>query len=249
MVTCKLEGGLGNQLFMQSFIYAYAKKHHLQYCVETKVTNPHVYDKAVYNLNAYRFPGINYCGAEHNFQVYKENGFRYQEIPPMDNVSFSGFWQSWKYFDEYRKELLEAFDIPYKKNSGVVSIHVRRGDYLDYPDHHPVVTKEYLEKAIYFFQQRGFYKFKCFSDGIDWCKENLIEKGFEIEFSEGQSELKDLIDASCCAGNIGSNSSFSWWIYYLNQNKNKIGVFPKKWFGEKLNHDISDLLPSNTIVL
>lgn len=249
MVRISLEGGLGNQLFMQAFIFAYAKKYHVQYCVGTNVINPHVYDKQVYNLSAYRFPGINYCSDPHDLQVVKENGFRYQEFAPMDNVCFSGFFQSAKYFDEYRNELLEAFDLPYKKNKGVVAIHVRRGDYLDYPDHHPVVTKEYLEKAIYFFQQRGYYKFKCFSDGLDWCEENLLDKGVEIEFSKGQTEMQDLIDISCCEHQIGSNSSFSWWGHYLNQNKNKWGVFPKTWFGKLLNHDITDLILPNSIVM
>lgn len=249
MVSCKLEGGLGNQLFMQAFIFAYAKKHHLQYFVETKVTNPHIYDKQVWNLEPYKFPGIVYGNGEHNLETFKEKGFKYQEVPAMDNVSFSGFWQSWKYFDEYRSELLKALDFPYQKNQGVVSIHVRRGDYLHYPDHHPVVSEAYLGKAIYFFMQRGYYKFKCFSDDIAWCKQNLGGENYQIEFSEGRSELQDLIDGSCCEHQIGSNSSFSWWQHYLNQNENKMGVFPWRWFGKALNHDISDLLPANTIVL
>lgn len=249
MITGKLEGGLGNQLFMQAFIFAYAKKHYFRYCVETKVNNPHIYDKGDYHLRAYRFPGINYCSDQHNLQVYKESSFRYQEIPVMDNVCFSGFWQSWKYFDEYRNDVLNAFALPYKKNEGVVSIHVRRGDYLKYPNHHPVVTEAYLGKAIYFFMQRGYFKFKVFSDDIQWCKENLPQQNIEMEFSEGQDEVQDLIDASCCEMNIGSNSSYSWWIYYLNQNKNKIGVFPKKWFGDMLPHDIQDLFLPNSILL
>ncbi len=249
MITCKLEGGLGNQLFMISHVFAYAKKHHLNYCVETKVTNPHIYDKDEYHLSAYRFPGINYCSGQNNLQEYKENGFRYQEIPTLDNISFVGFWQSWKYFDEYRKELLNALDFPYTKNEGVVSIHVRRGDYLHYQNHHPVITIEYLNRAIYFFMQRGYFKFRVFSDDLKWCKENIPAQNIELEFSEGQEEIQDLVDASCCEHSIGSNSSYSWWIYYLNQNKNKIGVFPRQWFGPALNHDISDLLPANTIML
>lgn len=249
MISIKTEGGLGNQLFQQAFIFAYAKKYHLQYCVNTKVNNPHIYDKDEYHLSAYRFPGINYCSDENNMQIYKEKSFRYEEIPCLDNVCFSGFFQSWKYHHEYREDILKAFDFPYKKNEGVVSIHVRRSDYLKYPDHHPVISEAYLGKSIYFFMQRGFFKFKCFSDDLPWCIENLPQENIEIEFVAGQDEIQDLIDMSCCEHQLCSNSSFSWWGYYLNQNKNKMGVFPKRWFGPALNHDISDLIPANSIVL
>lgn len=244
MVGIKLIAGLGNQMFQTAFIYSFAKKHHLNYFVPTKVIAPHVPGK-----DAYRFPGITYHSNPPELQEYKEKHFRYELIPPMDNVCFNGYWQSWKYFDEHRGDLLEAFDLAYKKNKGVISIHVRRGDYLTYPEHHPVVSEAYLGRAIYFFQQRGYFKFKCFSDDIEYCKKEIPEAGIEIEFVEGQDELQDLVDGSCCEHQIGSNSSFSWWQFYLNQNKNKMAVFPRRWFGPMLPHDISDLILPNSILL
>jgi hypothetical protein len=237
--------GMGNQMFQLAMIWAHSKKYQINYAVPTKVIAPHIHGKQ----DAYRFPGINYLSDPPALQEYKEKSFRYELIPPVDNVCFNGYWQSWKYFDEYRNELLDVIGFPYKENKGVVSIHVRRGDFLDFPNHHPVVSEAYLGRAIFFFMQRGFLKFKVFSDDIPWAKENLPQENIQLEFSEGQDEVQDMIDASCCSGNIGSNSTFSWWIHYLNQNKNKIGVFPRRWFGENLNHDISDLLPANTIML
>lgn len=244
MVTTRLIGGIGNQLFQSAMIFSFSKKYFVNYFLPTTVINPHVPGKA-----AYKFPGFVYSDQPHNLQEYKEKSFRYELLPPMDNVCFNGYWQSHLYFNEHRNELLQALDFPYKKDKWTVAIHVRRGDYLNYPDHHPVVSEAYIEKAIAFFQQRGYFKYKCFSDDIDWCKQNIVERGFELEFSEGKDEIKDLSDASCCSHQIGSNSSFSWWCYYLNQNKNKIGVFPKNWFGPMLNHDISDLLLPNSILL
>lgn len=244
MITTRLIGGVGNQLFQSAMIFSFSKKHHVNYSIPETVINPHVPNKL-----AYKFPGFVYSNQPHNLEEYKEKSFRYEEIPPMDNVCFNGYWQSFKYSEGYRKELLEAIGFPYQKNEGVVAIHVRRGDYLTSPDHHPVITEAYLGKAIYFFMQRGYYNFKVFSDDIEWCKENIGDKTYRVEFSEGNDEVEDMIDASCCEHSIGSNSSYSWWLHYLNRNKNKIGVYPKKWFGSALGHDTTDLFISNSIML
>lgn len=110
MIVINLEGGCGNQLFMMAFGLAYAKKHNLDYCVHTKVSNPHIYDKGVYNLSAYRFPGINYCDNPPELTVFAEPHFHYAELPKMDNVCFRGFWQSWRYMHGYREEILRALN-------------------------------------------------------------------------------------------------------------------------------------------
>ena len=52
-----------------------------------------------------------------------------------------------------------------------------------------------------------------------------------------------------CKHNIIANSSFSWWSAWLNNNKDKIVVAPKKWFGSKLVNklDAKDLIPEEWI--
>ena len=48
--------------------------------------------------------------------------------------------------------------------------------------------------------------------------------------------------------NIISNSSFSWWAAWLNDNERKQIISPKKenWFGEFYSHyNMNDLIPED----
>jgi hypothetical protein len=52
---------------------------------------------------------------------------------------------------------------------------------------------------------------------------------------------------SLCDNNIISNSSFSWWGAWLNNNKNKTVIGPKKWFGSSIQHNTNDIIPESWI--
>jgi hypothetical protein len=88
-----------------------------------------------------------------------------------------------------------------------------------------------------------------FSDDISWCKENLSFLNNKI-FIEGNTDFQDLYLMSKCKNNIIANSSFSWWGAWLNTNKDKIVIAPKKWFGISNSHlDTSDLYCNNWVTI
>lgn len=114
---------------------------------------------------------------------------------------------------------------------GMVSIHVRRGDYLKLPHRHPFVGEKYLREAIGRFPENA--EFMVFSDDIPWCKKFF--KGGRFHFSSGMSVIDDLFLMSWCDHHICSNSTFSWWGAYLRFGGRTI--FPSMWLGPALRDE------------
>jgi hypothetical protein len=189
--------------------------------------------------------------------VYREPHFKYAPIPYHRNMQISGYFQSQKYFIESEKSIRKLFTIvPEFKQSvanslqsflhfGYVncSIHVRRGDYATLPLHHPMLDMGYFSKAIDIIKSHEKYvNFYVFSDDIEWCRANFPNTE-NFTFMEG-TVIGDFSAMSSCDHHIISNSSYSWWAAWLNPNRSKRVIAPKRWFGTALaHHDISDLLP------
>lgn len=224
MVTAKLYGRLGNQLFQKAAAIGYAVKHGFEYDLSDRIR-----------------VGLNIREISHD----------YNHLPEIRaNIILNGYWQSEKYFSHCRETVLKEFGFKWEHKPSWVSIHVRRGDYLLYPDKHPVVSMEYLAKAMEYFVEKGYSSFMVFSDDIPWCQQAFEQLPYTFAYSIGRSEREDLELMSGCAHNICSNSTFAWWGYWLNQNPEKIGIMPKVWFGPGNGHlETKDIYPENVIKL
>lgn len=112
----------------------------------------------------------------------------------------------------------------------LVSIHVRRGDYLlPQHSHFCCLDTDYYSKAIQpFVENFDKYHFVVFSNDIQWCKENLIE-GEMVTFVEPSEDYIDLVLMSMCDHNVIANSTYSWVAAYKNKNKNKVVVCPTNY--------------------
>tara|TARA_Y100000593_G_C4244124_1_gene303745 strand:+ start:43 stop:891 length:849 start_codon:yes stop_codon:yes gene_type:complete len=164
-----------------------------------------------------------------------------------DNTDIKGYFQTekyWKHAEELvRKELTFKSEFYDKASSNIenirskfkdlVSIHVRRDDYLANPNH-PVLSIEYYQQAINNFNDKE-YAFVVFSDDIQWCKDNFGDDE-RIFYSEGNIDYIDLCMMSLCDHNIIANSTFSWWAAWLNTNKDKRVFASKIWLGESVKH-------------
>lgn len=252
MVTCSLLGRTGNQMFQISAVIGYAKKHGLEYHIPSHTQNDEKWKPMFTHLE-----NKNYNPALPKIKI-EERGFTFNHLPAPPfkdcNIELSGYFQSHKYFDHCMEDVRKAFQIPYDRKKGWTAVHIRLGDYKSLPDFHPVVTKEYLLASVKQLHEKGFRNFMIFSDDIDEAEElfdeSLQPSGTVFDFSQcGNNILFDLMAGANCDHIIGSNSSFSLWMYYLNPNPDKIGIFPSRWFGPKLPHNTKDLYPENCVIL
>ncbi len=183
-----------------------------------------------------------------------QKGFEYSPIPYKENIILKGYFQSEKFFDKsYVKDLFKVDNITrtyveskygHLLSQDTISIHVRRGDYVNRPLRQPVCEMPYFRRAINFFGKNK--RFLVVSDDIEWCKRKF--KGENFYFTQDESPIVDLYIQSLCAHNIISNSSFSWWGAWLNNNESKIVIAPKKWFGVQMkNYNLNDLIPDEWV--
>lgn len=189
-----------------------------------------------------------------NIVKYNQPSFSFQKINYVNNIYLSGYFQSEKFFNE--SFVRDLFSIDNETESylrtkyghlldkKIISIHVRRGDYVNRPLRQTICEMPYFKKAIKYFGKNRTYLIV--SDDIEWCKKRFVKGNFH--FAENESPIVDLYLQSLCEHNIISNSSFSWWSAWLNKNPNKIVIAPKKWFGVQMkSYDTQDLIPEGWI--
>jgi hypothetical protein len=222
--TVTLQGRFGNQLYSTATLIAYAKKHGMDYHIPTHASHcdgTRVYLK-VPSTTGPLDQTIPYFEPTPNNQPF------YHDIPKIDRINLIGYWQSFKYFDWCRQDVLEAFGVPYEPKPGVVGIHVRLGDYLIHSDAFPPLPLSYYQKAVQYFRVMGYSRFIMFSDDIPKCMENFTHENFNtgFEFSTGTSEIEDMSLLSSCEHQVVANSSFSFMAAWLNRNPDKIVVCP-----------------------
>ncbi len=158
------------------------------------------------------------------------------------NYSFFGLFHMYHYwYDDIKDEMFNlTFNKEYEdeaikiyneiKEKELVSIHIRRGDYLYHDNFCKLNYNNYYKDAINNFNDDK-YKFVVFSNDVNWCKHNIPLKKGSI-FINPNSGYVDLILMSLCQHNIIANSSFSWWAAFFNKNKDKKIVCPTNYINE-----------------
>jgi len=181
-------------------------------------------------------------------EIFEDNKSRY----------YWGYWQHIDYINQVASLLRQHLIFPpFEDNENMliqhliqtqnaVSLHVRRGDYLQEPLFKDICTEEYYQKSIqYILENLESPLFIVLSDDISWCRSQFKDlNAIFVEHNSKSNSFRDLQLMSQCKHHIISNSSFSWWGAWLNDNSDKIVISPKKWINDATIDTTGLILPT-----
>lgn len=251
-ITCKLAGGLGNMMFQIAFVYAYAKD--FPHCTPVFVRD-HTLPNQGRNYANYLdsvFKNLNWVDSYNDLNdpiVVPESVMLHGQIEPdlrpmkfsgMHDYVFDGHFQNWRLFQNIEEELPDIFNWPSKQPffKNRVGIHVRRGDYVKFPNHHPMLPIEYY-KDILSRLPEDVSGIDIYTDSPEWCKKHFPEVNIIIGSDHKITDWHEMQLMSRYNYLIISNSSFSWWAAYLASGDTEVYA-PKTWFGPAVteNYDM-----------
>lgn len=256
MIITKLQGGLGNQLFQ----WAVSKSLSIDYNTDYYFDLSYFYNQPIgglvtqWKLDLYKFKKIQIKELNNSLNLsHIGDNFNYKKI--LNNSYLNGYWQSEKYFKNNENDIRNDLEIDENLknyitnkypilNENTLSIHVRRGDYVNLTDYHALQSIEYYKNGYDIINDNNI-NVLIFSDDINWCEKNLNFNN--THFIKNENNITDLYMMSMCKHNIIANSSFSWWSAWINLNSDKKIISPNKWFGDKNNLNTGDIIPEKWI--
>lgn len=243
-ITPRLQGRTGNIMFQIAHAYAQALEHNRQFVVPSKGSSTSHQVDTLYRKLAFDIQLHNQTQGTQ--EVWGE--FHYVPVTPTVNTptAFCGYYQSEKYFGKYTEAVRNLFsppltfidkalaEYPFFRTGKVAALSVRRGDYLEKPNEHPVITIEYINEA--YSKLPPHDNLLVMSDDPQWCKENIDLPNMVISDNNKFWDEQGLWLLSLCDHFIISNSTFSWWGAWLSRSENKTVIAPDTWFGPQYDN-------------
>jgi hypothetical protein len=195
--------------------------------------------------------------------VFREPHFHFApSFNAIDEAVFlEGFWQSARYFEQFRAVLLKDFQLKGAVpdscigllqdivGSESICVHVRRGDYVS----NLVAAKAHGLCSIKYYRQavealtHDLKEAHCFifSDDPTWVRQHLHFdcRSTVVDVNDAQGAHWDLFLMAACQHFVIANSSLSWWGAWLGGASNKKVIAPARWFLSS-NKNTEDLIPS-----
>ncbi len=136
-----------------------------------------------------------------------------------------------------------------------VSMHIRRGDYLNRQDiYGGICTEDYYRRAMAkmeeILRRRGERpQYFVFTNDPDWAEEHFAGSDAVVVRGEGKpdgSGIEDMKLMSLCRHHIIANSSFSWWGSWLSREEGRLVMAPPRFINTS---DGTDMLRDDMIVI
>lgn len=174
---------------------------------------------------------------------FHEDKLYHPEILNFENMYLSGYFACEKYYADILYDLREKIQFPKSDNPlnhqmaqemkerASVSVHIRRGDYLN--DENKalfgnICTDGYYQRAMEMIKEEvEDAHFYLFSDDIPYAADKYRGPEYTVvNINHGRDSFYDMWLMSCCKHNICANSTFSFWGARLNGNDRKIMIRP-----------------------
>lgn len=243
-VSSCIMGGLGNQLFILFAGYSHAIDNDVDFIVDPVRGNRRKY---YFDTPLYKNLKINRMRA----WTHREVHHHYDALPAIFPMKIHGYFQSWKYFDKNKDEIIKRLELDnlrkeiYDKYEHYqhfdVMLHFRLGDYKkNHPHNHPICDIEYYKAALKNFDEDSKVLY-FFEEGdrkeVNGKIEILRGEYPNMKFTPIDTSIVDyeqMFIMSNFKNFIIANSTFSWWGAYLSTRDDKKIVYPEKWFGPRL---------------
>ncbi|MBD5473541.1 MAG: alpha-1,2-fucosyltransferase [Lachnospiraceae bacterium] len=174
---------------------------------------------------------------------FHESKMFHPEIFEFEDMYLSGYFACEKYYADILYDLREKIQFPPSENPlnrevaeemlrcSSVSVHIRRGDYLD-PENAAmfgnICTPAYYRKALEIMKEKvPDAHFYLFSDDIPYIKKEFGGNDYTVvDINHGRESFYDMWLMSRCRHNICANSTFSFWGARLNAHEDKVMIRP-----------------------
>jgi hypothetical protein len=175
-------GGLGNQLFQIFTVISYSikYKHMFKFISSEELDFGSTKRKTYWKTFLFKLSGFLIDQYPSFDIVYHEESFKFNEFPydylkynNNVNIMLSGYFQSYKYFQENYDIICRMLNIPEKRLDILeevidkfhsmqfleksISMHFRLGDYKNIPDYHPIMSAEYYKKSLQYIVDKLDY--------------------------------------------------------------------------------------------
>jgi hypothetical protein len=169
MLSIRIQGGLGNQLFMIFAAMAYGMTNNVKVIFEYyyQIAERHTYWETLLDgFKMFTTANDSYHLTNEDisrFSIFYEPEFLYRPLPDFgeNNVYMIGYFQSYKYFEHYKDQIYKLMNFEEKQRNVIekyshffdnektmISIHFRMGDYKQKRYYHPVMNYEYFEGCL-----------------------------------------------------------------------------------------------------
>jgi hypothetical protein len=243
-------GRLGNQMFQYAALRGIAAYNNYEYSIPSTdivLKDAFYIPETQHNNNTTIIDKINCFEFDYNF---------FKNCP--DNVDILGYFQTEKYFQHIKDEILKVFTFKHvyktfcinyfeKFNTDKkIALHIRRSDYLTLSNYFVNLNLEYYIQGLTFLNKD--LKVFVFSDDVEWCTSESFFNNERFIIPDFKNPILDLCAMSMCNYHIIANSSYSWWGSWLAQSEKTIA--PKDWFtGIYKEWNTKDLYLNNWIII